>query len=254
MRDTLITSSILIIGVIAVRAVFRNRISARARYAMWLAVALCLLVSPFVSIESPFSIANLWNDESSAGTVITLIYCTGASTVALCFIIGNALVYARLVKKRVKYEVPGYDRRVYLVDDGIVPCTLWGAVYISPYDTVDGKRLKYVLTHELMHNRHLDTVWALVRCICLSLYWFNPLVWVASRLAVRDCEAACDESVVRTLGEEARFEYCKMLLSVAAGKSGFKMLCIAETLREDKRSMKKRQDMCLARRALKIVI
>lgn len=56
----LITSSVLILGVFCVRKLSFGRIAMRARYALWLPVALRLLV-PFSVGESPFSVMNVFS-------------------------------------------------------------------------------------------------------------------------------------------------------------------------------------------------
>jgi beta-lactamase regulating signal transducer with metallopeptidase domain len=60
------------------------------------------------------------------------------------------------------------------------------------------------LAHERAHVRRgdlwLDELCALVR----ALLWFHPLVWLATRRIHALCELACDQTVARTLGAEAR--------------------------------------------------
>lgn len=63
MSEWVITSSILILLVIGIRACFRNKIALWARYALWLVVALRLLV-PLSFSESSFSVLNFLNRES----------------------------------------------------------------------------------------------------------------------------------------------------------------------------------------------
>ena len=62
MSEWVITSSILILLVIGIRACFRNKIALWARYALWLVVALRLLV-PLSFSESSFSVLNFLNRE-----------------------------------------------------------------------------------------------------------------------------------------------------------------------------------------------
>lgn len=62
MAEWIVTSSVLILFVIAIRYFFRNRLALWARYALWSIVALRLLI-PFSVLESSFSILNLLNAE-----------------------------------------------------------------------------------------------------------------------------------------------------------------------------------------------
>ena len=74
-------------------------------------------------------------------------------------------------------------------------------------DWEDTMQLQYVLLHEYMHICHLDTVIKLIAASALCLHWFNPLVWVMYILFNRDIELACDECVVRCLGEDSKSSY-----------------------------------------------
>ncbi|MCM1334847.1 MAG: hypothetical protein NC237_07315 [Eubacterium sp.] len=89
-------------------------------------------------------------------------------------------------------------------------------------DLSDEKRLGYVLEHELIHIRRLDALKKLLCALALSLHWFNPLVWVMFYYYERDLELACDEAVVRRLGEEKRSDYARALIGLAAERSGFR--------------------------------
>ncbi|MDE6710448.1 MAG: M56 family metallopeptidase, partial [Oscillospiraceae bacterium] len=63
-----------------------------------------------------------------------------------------------------------------------------------------------------------DIFWTMLRYVLLSVYWFNPLVWVAALLSKRDCECACDEAVIRKFGEDRRFEYGKAIVDMIPEK------------------------------------
>ena len=66
---------------------------------------------------------------------------------------------------------------------------------------------RHVLAHELTHYRHGDHLWSLLRCVAVTLHWYNPLVWLAAALSRRDAELACDEGTLHRLGEEERTAY-----------------------------------------------
>jgi TonB family protein len=76
-------------------------------------------------------------------------------------------------------------------------------------------RLRVVLAHELAHVQRMDWLIQLgVQAIC-SVYWFNPLVWMAANRIHRESELACDDAVLR-LGVDAR-DYATHLLEIARG-------------------------------------
>ena len=75
-----------------------------------------------------------------------------------------------------------------------------------------------VLAHERAHLRRGDQLWKPLGYLILTAYWFNPLCWLAYILFCRDVEAACDEKVVRELGEGCKAAYSRALLACSAPK------------------------------------
>ncbi len=78
----------------------------------------------------------------------------------------------------------------------------------------------YVLAHELVHLKRGDYLVKAVTWLTLSLHWFNPLVWLAYGLMVRDMEMSCDERVIRRLGEGSKKAYSKALLAISSASQG----------------------------------
>jgi TonB family protein len=58
-------------------------------------------------------------------------------------------------------------------------------------------RVGAVLCHELAHIRRQDWAVQLAADCLRSIYWFNPLVWVACRRLRQESEQACDDEVLR---------------------------------------------------------
>ncbi len=80
--------------------------------------------------------------------------------------------------------------------------------------SLDGERLKYVLSHERCHIKRLDHIIKPLSFVLLSIHWFNPLVWISFYLMSRDMEMSCDEKVLSE-AENIRCEYSDTLLSFA---------------------------------------
>ena len=103
------------------------------------------------------------------------------------------------------------------------------------------ERLGHVLAHETAHARHLDPLWSLLRCVCLAVYWFDPLVWAAAAVSKTDGELACDEAAIRALGEDQRIPYGRTLLSLIPVRKGpGAPLLSATTMTAGKRQLKDR--------------
>jgi uncharacterized protein (TIGR03435 family) len=72
--------------------------------------------------------------------------------------------------------------------------------------------LRQALIHEAEHIRRGDWVVLVLSRVACSLYWFQPLVWIAARRLNLESEYACDDAVVR-VGERA--SYAQQLVSMA---------------------------------------
>ena len=81
-------------------------------------------------------------------------------------------------------------------------------------------QLQYISTHEYVHIRRFDTLTKLIAALALCIHWFNPFVWLMYILFNRDIELACDESVIKQLGEKSKGDYSRMLIRMEAEKSG----------------------------------
>jgi TonB family protein len=58
------------------------------------------------------------------------------------------------------------------------------------------ERIRIVLTHELAHVLRRDWALQVGAHLMRSMYWFNPLVWLACRRLADEGEHACDDAVV----------------------------------------------------------
>ena len=324
MKEVLITSSVLILALLALRGIFRKSLSRRVQYALWGLVALRLLVPVNLPaaqhsvltaaepvrtaiterMETPHTIRPRQTAPSAPEIVIpapggettpdtapgadhsadpvttpatpvtpvtepaadpvtpvtpaetkdtaalrfttaqalTVLWLAGAAAMALWFTFAN-LRFARFLRRNRKPLVlPDCPLPVYAVEGLPSPC-LAGlfrpAVYLTPAVAGDARRERHVLAHELTHARHLDPLWSLIRCLCLTVYWFDPLVWIAAHASRSDCELACDEGALRRLGEGERIPYGETLLSlIPVGRSD--PMLSATTMTAGKRQLRER--------------
>lgn len=79
-------------------------------------------------------------------------------------------------------------------------------------------RYACVAAHEFEHIRRRDNLVSAAAYFALALHWFNPLVWTAYLLMLRDMETSCDEAVLRRAPEDIRCDYAAALLSFSAAK------------------------------------
>ena len=331
MKEILITSSVLMLAVIALRFLFRKRVSRRILYSAWLLVALRLLIpiqfgqlnfsvltqaEPVTEViteiaQKPISgpsreelysdalreqisqgipvfipeiqeqvdteiqhsgrpVPEVYDDfletnkveeilipevnqqieaivsqkaAPSLGQIALWVWLAGIFLMACWFIGVNVSLRHSLRLSSVDFPTECHTPvKVSLILAS--PC-LFGlfrpTIYLTPACTEDDRHLRHVLIHEQTHLRHCDHIWAWVRCLCLCIYWFDPLVWVAAYLSKRDCELACDEAALKILGEEERLAYGRTLVDmVASNPAPGQLLETATAMHETKKQLKER--------------
>ena len=113
----------------------------------------------------------------------------------------------------------GIAREVRVVSSDVVGTPMTGGwrrpVIVVPRSAASWPpaRRRVVLGHELVHVRRYDALRQLLGRTALALHWFNPLSWLAARLATISREEACDEAVL-ALGTRPS-EYASHLLDLA---------------------------------------
>lgn len=298
MTEILVTSSVLIVVIALLRLVLRGKISQRVQYALWLLVAIRLLV-PVSFVNSPVSVMNAvepvtetiyinrTEQQFPAGTgqiqnvtggnatpqtgtvnapsqpqtgdtapiqptepgvdlgaVLRWVWLAGAVVVGCWFLLSNLVFRRRLVRSARPLAGVDCPLPVYVSAGAPSPCLsglVRPGIYLTPDCPTEGPGLKHILAHELTHRRQGDQFWALIRCLCLALYWFNPLVWLAAALSRRDCELSCDEGAIRLLGEGERTAYGRTLLSlVTTGSNPTELLRTATTMSSGARGLRER--------------
>ena len=304
MKEILLTSSVLILALLALRQLFRRTISRRMQYALWLLVLVRLLVPVNVGtlahnvlsaaepvqtvveerLDTPVLYvqdgterrpAQLLPGKESQGEpqsppsdaaqsapadeyytvtptyrtvtlseALTYVWYAGMLIVGAWFLFTNLRFARALRKARTPYRVEGCRYPVYLVSALPSPClfgVLRPAVYLNEKALQSPDALRFVLAHEQTHARHLDPLWSLLRGVCLTVYWFDPLVWLAAVLSREDGELACDEGTLRALGADERAAYGKTLLTlVPVCDKPQNPLLGATTMTSGKRSLKER--------------
>lgn len=304
MKEILLTSSALILALLALRQLFRRTVSRRMQYALWLLVLVRLLVPVNVGtlahnvlsaaapvqtvveerLDTPVLYVQdgterrpaqlLPGKESQGGPqsppsdaaqsapadeyytvtpayrtvtlseALTYVWYAGMAGVGAWFLFTNLRFARALRKARTPYRVEGCRYPVYLVSALPSPClfgVLRPAVYLNEKALQSPDALRFVLAHEQTHARHLDPLWSLLRGVCLTVYWFDPLVWLAAVLSREDCELACDEGTLHALGADERTAYGKTLLAlVPVCDKPQNPLLGATTMTSGKRSLKER--------------
>lgn len=182
-------------------------------------------------------------ERAPLSRILYTAWLMGAVATGLWFISQNIWFYKKLRKTRKTAKAVNSKLTVYLSPYVKSPC-LFGlrpSIYIHTDNLTDDRSLRYILAHEETHYRHGDHLWAYLRCLCLALHWFNPLVWWAALLSRRDCEIACDESTLIRIGDEHRKAYGNMLIHMIEGRAKPSDLLLgATTMTSGKSGIKER--------------
>ena len=83
---------------------------------------------------------------------------------------------------------------------------------------MNGQYLEHVVAHEQAHVCRKDHWWKPLGFLLLMIHWFNPLMWLAYVLLCRDIELACDENVIKELGNEQRGDYTQALVACSVNR------------------------------------
>lgn len=288
--EWILTSTVLILAVLLVRAVLGRKMGARLRYGLWLLVLVRLLL-PFTVGHSTASPANLVRageetmvaapvvtglpqetgvavlpdgamlDTNSMGypaanqdgtvtryavklswpAVLETVWIGGMAVTAAWFLFCNLLFYRSLRRSRRLLRWEG--KTAIYVAQVPSPCVFGlfrPSVYLTEEAAANEEILRHVLLHETTHLRHGDHVWAFCRTVCLVLWWYHPLVWVAAKASKRDCELCCDAAVVERIGPRERTAYGRTLLAMATRQKPVTAFCAAATLSGNGRQLKAR--------------
>lgn len=174
--------------------------------------------------------------------ILRCAWYAGMSAMALWLIATNLAFRARLAKRARRIEYPGCKLPLYITEAVETPClfgVLRPAIYLTPEAASEPVTLAHSVEHELSHYRHGDHIWALLRCLCLVLHWYDPLVWLAAALSRRDAELACDEATIRRLGEAERAAYGRTLIRISCERRPT-LLRTATTMNCGKRGLRER--------------
>ncbi len=263
MLREVLTVSALILAVLLVRAIFKNRVPKRMVYTLWLVVLvkLCLpgtvvslpvlpaeetaapvqrvelpaqtapvvlqpaqaVVQPQVSAQQPVSPAQEAAEPAAKPLttiqILQIVWAGGSALLGL-WLLGTWLVFAIRLHKSRRFLSKRGGTRIYVSSAVKSPCLagLIPAVYLTG-DVLQTDEAELILSHELTHLCHLDFLWSFCRAAAVSVYWWNPFIWVAAICSKHDAELACDEAVAAKLPESKRLAYARAILAQAPRKT-----------------------------------
>jgi len=185
-------------------------------------------VIPFQAEPTGLAFADIWP------TALIVIWAFGI-TIGSLWIIARQCLYARRLRRmsltpdtalnaeiaralKLSGLTKAPEIRVSVSNDGPMVCGLFRPIIILPaaFSTqFSPAQRNLALLHELAHIRRGDLWSASVMMVFRLINWPNPLVHLAWPRFRADQEAACDATVLRLTGENARADYAETLLTAA---------------------------------------
>lgn len=168
-------------------------------------------INQFVNPYITETYAEHGNQFPSFISVFSVIWVIGLAIMLIYGVISYSTLY---VKVRVSIK---YKEKIYLCDNIDSPFIL-GIVKPKIYipSGYSDEQMEYIIAHEKSHLKRKDHWWKPLGFALLSVYWFNPLIWIAYVLLCRDIELACDEKVIKDMGNADMKGYSKTLLNCSS--------------------------------------
>ena len=125
----------------------------------------------------------------TAADLLTVLWLIGIAAMAVWFLVTN-LRWQKLRRTRAPYAAENCRYPVYLVEAGLPSPCLFGlfrpAIYLTPAVVTSPEQVRHVLAM----RPPTPAIWT--RCgrrfagVCLAVYWFDPLVWIAAAVSKAD--------------------------------------------------------------------
>ena len=143
----------------------------------------------------------------------------------------------------VKQEIGLQNCKVKLVICGFVSTSMLTGflkpIILLPERNYDDAELELILRHELIHYRRKDLWIKLLAVISVAIHWFNPLVYLMSSALQTECEASCDQEVLKISQLENRHSYVEVIIGMIGDKKSG-MTTFATNFYNRKKGIKKR--------------
>ena len=140
--------------------------------------------------------------------ILSIIWSVGIVILAV-YALGSCLKIWRRVKLSIRTT-----ENIYICDRIESPF-IFGIIKPRIYlpSGISEEQKESVIAHEQAHLKRLDHFWKPFGFCLLTVYWFNPLCWLAYILLCRDIELACDEKVIKNMDVTQKKIYSQVLLS-----------------------------------------
>ena len=201
---------------------FTHKIGASLTYKLWALIPACLIVNnlPMSLISMPAnSFARYVVGVKPPLNTITFetwftVWAAGVSVITAYVLVHHMVIWASISKRR------AINTNAYYSTQANTPM-LFGFVspkVLIPFSfksTFSIQQQALVLEHENVHRKHYDHLWNTLALATVTLFWFNPLVWLALKSFRINQEIACDHTVMKGKTDYEKLTYAKALVQCA---------------------------------------
>jgi beta-lactamase regulating signal transducer with metallopeptidase domain len=89
-------------------------------------------------------------------------------------------------------------------------------VLLLPVADYEDRKLRMILSHELIHIKRRDMLYKFLLILACSLHWFNPAVHFMAGKANQSLEVCCDARVLQKADIDEKKMYSHMILELAS--------------------------------------
>ena len=153
------------------------------------------------------------NNGNNIMTILTIVWIIG-----ILLLVAYTIISYRRLHREIDTAVH-YKDNIFQSENVSSPFVLGiinPRIYL-PF-SMNEQDLEHVVAHEQAHIRRKDHWWKPLGFLLLTIYWFNPLMWLAYVLLCRDIELACDEKVIKGLSNEQRADYTQALVACSVNR------------------------------------
>lgn len=241
--ETLLSSTLLMLLVLAARKPVRQLVGARVAYALWAipAVRLAMPALPegwrgammpelpaaadgVIMLGDPVLDLPAAPDSGIGWPVILLaVWAAGALALFAWHAVGY-WHFCRRLRRGTRRRHSVADGRIAVIETSEAPGPLAFGI-LSPTialprdfaDRYDLTERNLAMAHELGHHLRGDLFANWIAIAVLAFHWFNPVAWRAFRAFRTDQEMACDETVLASRGGAIRHAYARAIVKSANG-------------------------------------
>lgn len=148
----------------------------------------------------------------------------------------NGHIYEQFLHAKSEYKIRR-KIRLLLVEDGR-NCS---SGLPSPFVVIKKAESlpEYVMKHELMHIKRMDSLFMALMSLAVCIHWFNPFIYLLKRQLEEECEMSCDDRTLEGCAQDEKREYSRFLVKHAV-KSKKRMPLALYMAQKDKKFIERR--------------